>query len=48
MNDAFAKSPGRHFSVIPVKAGIRIFLEIRGRLDTRFRGYDELLRNDHE
>jgi hypothetical protein len=41
--DELATTRKRHYFVIPVKTGIQYFQWVPGALDTRFRGYDELL-----
>jgi hypothetical protein len=45
--DTFVKSQKNLISVIPAQAGIQEFQPVTKPLDTRFRGYDDFLR-EHE
>jgi hypothetical protein len=45
MLDKLVKSPFWPFYVIPAEAGIPSYQDILSILDTRFRGYDDFLRD---
>ena len=45
--DKVVKSLKTHIFVIPVKMGIQSFQVVAPPLDTRFRGYDDFLRDRH-